>query len=102
MGQVKGCINPDCKAYHKTTFKSKEEFCSLCGQPLAAICKHKGCFKQLPVGNKSKLCAFHEAEREERKEKVADGFKKFGTGALAFAGTVVSVGKVVVDMAKKK
>lgn len=102
MSQIKGCINSNCKAYHKITYKEKDKHCLLCGQPLVVVCKHKGCFKQLPYGDKSKYCAFHEAQNQERKEKAVDTAKKIGTGVVAVAGFAVTVGKTAIDIVRKR
>lgn len=102
MKRVKGCLNSNCKEYRKTYYKESDEYCVKCGTKLSYVCKHPKCFKQIPDNVKEAYCPVHIAERKDRKEKRGNTLKKVGGGALALGGLVLTVGKTVIDISKKK
>lgn len=74
--RVKGCINTDCERYTKQhTYKSSENFCSLCGSKLTLVCKE--CYRKIEdIDFKHKICASCEAKKEDSKEKTLQNVAK--------------------------
>lgn len=89
MKRVKGCLNSTCSEYRKTYFKASNDICPKCGAELSCVCKHHGCFKQLPIDSKEKLCPIHLAEKQDSKDKLWDGVKKVGVPALGLAASLL-------------
>lgn len=102
MKRVKGCLNSNCTEYKKTYFKGSDEYCSKCGAKLSYVCKHPKCFKQLPDNSKENICEFHIAEKKDNKDKARKVLKEVGIGVLAVGGTILTVGKEVLDIVDKK
>ncbi|MBW7571627.1 hypothetical protein [Caproiciproducens faecalis] len=100
MGTVKGCINENCIARQKKTcYKKTDEFCSKCGNKLSYVCAD--CFKQLP-DDSQKYCITCAAKRKDTKDTVKNAVGKIGGGVFAVGGIVLSAGKVVADVIRKK
>lgn len=92
MGKVKGCINQDCKANKKKSFFDvKNNFCPLCGQELAFVCKNKKCYTQLAVTTKKPYCVRCLAEKKQNTENAAKA------GAM-----ILCVGVSLFGLAKRK
>lgn len=102
MRRVKSCLNSNCQEYKKTYYKESDQYCVKCGTKLNYVCKHPKCFKQLPDNSQEAYCSVHIAEREDKKEKRLETAKKAGTGIVAGIGTVLTLGKTIYDIAKKK
>lgn len=78
MKQINGCQNESCKAFHKIKYKHGEETCPDCGEPLVRICKD--CYT--PISDETKqYCALCEAEHSDRRDKIWDGVKRYGSVA---------------------
>ncbi|MDD7390576.1 MAG: hypothetical protein PUG60_13175 [Lachnospiraceae bacterium] len=94
MAGVKGCTNSKCVAVKKKiTYKETEDFCSKCGGPLTYVCKK--CYT--PIGKKEKLCARHQAEKEDKADKVMKTAAQAGGAVLSVGAVVLTKGK---DIAK--
>ena len=100
MGTVKGCINENCIARQKQTrYKTTDEFCSKCGNKLSYVCAD--CFKQLP-DDSQKYCITCAAKRNDKKDAAKNAAAKIGGVVLTVGGAVLSAGKIVADVMKKK
>lgn len=100
MKRVKGCLNSACSEYRKTYFKTSDDICPKCGAELSYICKHHGCFKQLPTDSKEKFCAVHLAEKRDNNEKRWNMAKKGAAALGSFALVVGTIVKAVIDEKK--
>ena len=99
MKAKKACINANCSACQKkTAYKDTDTFCSICGRPLAYVCKD--CNTQLPDGDE-KYCVRCRAKHEDRAAAVKRNLVNIGGGVIAFAGLSVKYGKKAVDIAKQ-
>ena len=93
MSRVKGCTNSECIAVKKKImYKETEDFCSKCGGALTYVCKK--CYT--PIEKKDKLCAIHQAEKEDKEDKVKQAAVTLGGMALSAGAFVVTNGKSIV------
>lgn len=100
MGMVKGCLSENCIARKKRIhYKKTDEFCSKCGNKLSYVCAD--CFKQLP-DDSQKYCITCAANRKDKKDTAKSAVGKIGGGVLAVGGIVLSAGKIVADVIRKK
>ena len=98
MKAKKACINDNCSACQKkTAYKDTDTFCSICGHPLAYVCK--GCNTQLPNGDE-KYCVRCKAEREDKADDIKQKLKWVGGAALAIIPAGLKYGKKALDVAK--
>jgi len=98
MGRVKGCVNDSCSAHQKhVKYKEDESYCSICGEPLAYVCRD--CYTPLPNA-KEKYCVRCRAVRDDRRDKVMKKAAKIGTGVVAGVGTVLVGGKKILEIVK--
>ncbi len=94
MARVKGCINEECTAFKKKiTYGESEGYCSKCGNPIVYVCKK--CYT--PLDEKGKYCAFHQAEREDKKVHAKKVIVEVG-GTI---GGVIVAGVVAMTKGKK-
>lgn len=90
MSRVKGCVNEECVVFKKKiTYKESEKYCSKCGNPLSYVCKK--CYT--PLDEQGTYCVFHQAEKDDRKDKS----KQFAIGIL---GTALSTGAIIATKGK--
>ena len=98
MKARKACINANCPACQKkTAYKEKDAFCSICGRPLAYVCK--GCNTQLPNGDEM-YCVRCKADREDKADNIKQKLKWAGGAALAAIPVGLKSGKKALDVAK--
>ena len=107
MKAYRRCINPDCDG-KKKNYKAKDQYCTLCGQPLAYVCAD--CGKVMEDGSE-KYCLACKTKREEKAaDRKAAVMAAKGAVAAAAGAAVVGVGKgakmvkdggVIVDAGKK-
>lgn len=102
MKKIKACLNDKCKGKEKKiTYKADDTFCTKCGNELFFVCK-KCKTTRIDENADSNLCIRCQAEKEDKNEKMKDGAKKFGTGALAVAGSIGGVAAGIVQFVRKK
>ena len=94
MKAFKGCINENCKMYHKKHYKNDDKFCLECGSQLYYVCAD--CWKQFD-DNKMRYCIACDAARKTKKAQRAAAVKNAGSNTL---GVVVGVGTAVTTLAK--
>ena len=96
MGRSKGCVNDSCSAHKKKVrYKESEFYCSICGEPLAYVCKD--CYTQLPDGH-LKYCVRCQAKHADHQDNVMRKAAKIGGGVVAGVGVVVAVGKGIASL----
>lgn len=98
MKALKVCINQECPACRKKiAHKEAEAYCSLCGQPLAYICKD--CSTQLPNGDEKYCvrCKANHEDKADRRRKIVGGA---GAGIAATAAFVATNSKKVLEIVK--
>lgn len=92
MSNVKGCTNSQCIATKKKIkYKATEDFCSKCGAPLVYVCPK--CYT--PIEKNEKLCAIHQAKKEDQKDKAIKVVKEGGAFVAAAAVFVWKNGKKI-------
>lgn len=95
---MKSCVNGNCPACQKkTSHKEIESFCSLCGNPLAYVCKD--CFTQLSNGDE-KYCVRCRAKHDDQSAAIKKRIGTIGSGALAVAGLSIKYGKKAIETIK--
>ncbi len=101
MKALKVCINQECPACrNRTAHKEAEAYCSLCGQPLAYVCKD--CSTRLPNGDE-KYCVRCKAKHEDkadRRRKVVGGVGAGVAAVAAFVGTNSKKALEIIKMIK--
>ncbi len=102
MKRVKGCLNKKCSEYKKTYYKNTDEYCVKCGTKLVYVCKHKGCFKQIPDKVNQKYCPIHLAEKKDKRDKQGKSVAKVGGGVAGFTIAVLGTMKLIGDIVRKK
>ena len=96
MGRIKGCVNDSCSAHKKKVkYKENEAYCSICGEPLAYVCRD--CHTQLPDGQ-GKYCVRCQAKHADNWDKAKKNAAKIGGGVVAGAAVVVAVGKGIASL----
>lgn len=89
----KGCPNTDC-IRNKTKFyyKSTDQFCTICGEPLVLVCK--SCFSKIEDTDiKHTRCAHCEAKIADRKEKAINKKNAVVAGVMAIGAGIASAAK---------
>lgn len=91
--RVKGCPNSDCENHiKKLRFKTTDEYCSKCGEPLVFVCKK--CFSEIQdSGPEHTKCTHCMEEAQAKKEQYIDKAKDIAKKA---GGAVVGVGGAIV------
>ena len=98
MGRIKGCVNDSCSAHKKKVkYKENEAYCSICGEPLAYVCRD--CFTPISDG-KEKYCVRCRAVRADKADKAKKAAGKIGGGVVAFGGVVLVGGKKALELLK--
>lgn len=90
MKAIKGCTNPECKAFKKIHYKQDDLFCPKCGEELSFVCA--ACGKAMERGDR-KNCISCQAEKEQNDVRNLEKAKQLVAGALAGVGIVAAAAK---------
>lgn len=105
MKAIRGCTNPECKAFKKIRYKQDDLFCPKCGEDLSFVCA--ACGKAMEQGDR-KYCISCQAEKEQNDARNLEKAKELASSALAAVGVVAVAAKglaqnadVIADSTKK-
>ena len=97
--RVKGCANPDCRAYKKIRYKTEEAFCSHCGGQLKYVCAK--CGTPLAYDDKNvRICEKCQAKLADRREGAKKIAEEAGQVAVAIGTVVAPVIKFAPEIPK--